>query len=312
MRLRKPPALRYGDTIGIIAPASPIRPEPFELGLQELRALGFQTRFLPDIFMRHRYTAGTVDRRLREFEDIYRDTSVRAVFCARGGYGCGQLLPRLALDELLKTPKIILGSSDITIMLGAIANAGVVAFHGPMVAASMALGSAGYNRELLLDMLVEASTVSFPWDGVSVLRSGSCEGRIAGGCLSLLAASVGTPFEPNTEGAILFLEDIDTKPYQVDRLIGQLKQAGKFEGVAGVVFGEMPGCIQTASQGYTLEEVVIDLLEDYTFPILFGFPAGHTAKPHLTLPIGVDAMIDTEQRVFRLLEPAVERTRIGE
>ena len=147
----------------------------------------------------------------------------------------------------------------------------------------------------------------FPTDGTTVLRKGRGEGRLIGGCLSLVVSTLGTKNEINTEDSILVLEDIDAKPYQIDRMMTHLKQAGKFEDVRGVVFGEMLNCIQHASQGYTLEDVLLELLADYTFPILYGFPTGHTSGPNVIVPFGVRARLDltSSALLFELLESAV-------
>jgi muramoyltetrapeptide carboxypeptidase len=304
--MTKPPALRAGDTIGIIAPASSIKPDLLGQGCRELEALGFKTSFRPDIVSSFRYFSGTLQRRLDEFQEMLRSPDIRAIFCARGGYGSGYLIPHIDRDLLREHPKIICGASDITLVLNLAEKAGLIAFHGPMVATSFRQGTAGYNREVLLDLLMKGSAVRFPLDGTEVLRKGAGEGRLTGGCLSLVTAGLGTKAEIDTRNAILVLEDIDTKPYQIDRMITQLKQAGKFEDVRGVVFGEMLNCQQHAHQGYTLQEVVLDLLAEFDFPILYGYPTGHSVRPNVIVPFGVRArlMLDSAP-AFELLEPAV-------
>jgi len=149
--------------------------------------------------------------------------------------------------------------------------------------------------------------VRFPTDGTSILRSGAGEGRLIGGCLSLVVATLGTKHEIDTQDAILVLEDDSTKPYQIDRMITNLKQAGKLESVRGVVFGEMLNCIQNVDQGYTLQEVIVDLLSEFSFPILYGFPTGHTSRPNVIVPFGVRARLDltSSAPLFELLESAV-------
>jgi muramoyltetrapeptide carboxypeptidase len=206
-----------------------------------------------------------------------------------------------------ENPKIINGASDITLLLNLVERAGVVSFHGPMVATTIRQGSAGYDRELFLDLLKGKAAVRFPADGTVVLRSGRAEGRLTGGCLSLVVSTLGTRHEIDTEDSILVLEDIDAKPYQIDRMITHLRQAGKFAQVRGVVFGEMLNCIQHPNQGYTLEQVLTDLLEEFKFPILFGFPTGHTSRPNVIVPFGVRARLDLTSAapLFELLESAV-------
>ncbi len=303
----KPPALRAGDTIGIVAPASNIKADLLEQGCRELQNLGFKTFYRPDIVSSYRYLAGPRDRRRAEFLEMLRSPDIRAIFCARGGYGSGHLIPDIDPEVILQHPKIINGASDITLLLNLVERAGMVSFHGPMVATSIRQGTAGYDRELLLNLLQGALPVRFPVDGTVVLRSGQSEGRLTGGCLSLVVSTLGTKHEIDTSGSILVLEDIDAKPYQIDRMITHLKQAGKFENVKGVVFGEMLNCMQHPNQGYTLEQVLTELLEDFAFPVLFGFPTGHTSRPNVIVPFGVRARLDLTSSVplFELLESAV-------
>jgi muramoyltetrapeptide carboxypeptidase len=176
-----------------------------------------------------------------------------------------------------------------------------------MVATAIREGVSGYDRTVLLDMLQEKQAVQFPMEGTIILRPGLGEGRLVGGCLSLVVATLGTGHEIDTQDAILFLEDLDTKPYQIDRMITRLNQAGTLEGGRGVVFGEMLNCAQHTHQGYTLQEVLLDLLAQFTFPVLFGFPTGHTSRPNVIVPVGVRARLDLSSSapIFELLESAV-------
>ena len=301
----KPPALRPGDLIGIVAPASNIKTELLEEGCRELEQLGFRTLYRPGITSSYRYFSGTTERRAAEFLEMLRNPEVRAIFCARGGYGSGRIIPYLEPELIRANFKIINGSSDITALLSFLDRSGVVGFHGPMVATAVRQGESGYNRRLLLEML-QGEHSRFPLDETSVLRPGAAEGRLIGGCLSLVVATLGTSYEIDTTDSILVLEDVDTKPYQIDRMLTQLIQAGKFESVRGVVFGEMLNCMQTSNQGYTLQEVILDVLADTTVPILFGFPTGHTTRPNAMVPFGVRARLQLDAKsVFELLEPAV-------
>ena len=303
----KPPALRAGDTIGIVAPASNIKPELLEQGCRELESLGFRTRYRPDIVSSYRYMAGSQERRRAEFLEMLQSDDIRAIFCARGGYGSGHLIPEIDPDLIRRYPKIISGASDITLLLNWIERSGVVSFHGPMVATSIRQGSGGYNRELLLNLIQGAPSIRFPTDGTTILRPGRGEGRLTGGCLSLVVSTLGTRHEIDTKDSILILEDIDAKPFQIDRMITHLKHAGKFESVRGVVFGEMLHCLQHLNQGYTLEQVLADLLGEFAFPVLFGFATGHSSRPNVIVPFGVRARLDltSPAPLFELLESAV-------
>jgi muramoyltetrapeptide carboxypeptidase len=301
----KPPALRHGDLIGVVAPASNIKAEILEEGCRELERLGFRTLYRPGITTSYRYFSGSVERRAAEFLEMVRNPDVRAIFCARGGYGSGRIIPYLEPELIRANPKIVNGSSDITSLLAFLDRSGLVGFHGPMVATGFRLGEAGYDRSVFLDVL-QGKAVRFPLAGTEVLRAGEADGRLTGGCLSLVVSTLGTLYEIDTTDSILVLEDQDTKPYQVDRMLTQLLQAGKFETVRGVIFGEMLNCSQNADQGYSLQDVVMDVLGSTSFPILYGFPTGHTSRPHILAPFGVRARLKLDgENVFELLESAV-------
>jgi muramoyltetrapeptide carboxypeptidase len=303
----KPKALKPGDTIGVVAAASNIKRDLLEQGCRELESLGFKTYCRPDITSTFRYLSGPQERRLGEFLEMLKSPDVHAIFCARGGYGSGHLIPNIDRDLVLANAKIVTGSSDITILLNWIERCGVVSFHGPMVATAIREGQSGYHRETLLDLLQAKGSVRFPTEGSTILRPGIAEGRLIGGCLSLVVATLGTKHEIDTRDSILVLEDLDTKPYQIDRMITHLKHAGKFESVHGVVFGEMLNCSQHPEQGYTLQEVLLDLFKDYKFPILYGFSTGHTSRPNVIVPFGVRARLalTSSAPAFELLESAV-------
>jgi muramoyltetrapeptide carboxypeptidase len=303
----KPPALRAGDTIGIVAPASNIKPDLLEQGCRELESLGFKTCYRPDIVSSYRYLSGPHERRRAEFLEMLQNKDIRAIFCARGGYGSGHLIPDLSVDLIRENPKIVSGASDITLLLNWFERCGVVSFHGPMVATSIRQGSAGYDRDVMMGLLQGSSRLRFPTDNTTILRSGNAEGRLTGGCLSLVVSTLGTSHEIDTTDSILVLEDIDAKPYQIDRMLTHLKQARKFESVRGVVFGEMLQCLQHPNQGYTLEEILLDLLGEFSFPVLFGFATGHTSRPNVIVPFGVRARLDltSPAPLFELQESAV-------
>jgi muramoyltetrapeptide carboxypeptidase len=302
----KPPALRKGDLIGIAAPASNIKLEMLEQGCRELERLGFRTTYRQTIASVHRYFSGTDERRAADFLELLRNPDVRAIFCARGGYGSARILRYIAPELLQTTPKIINGASDITALLSFVDRCGLVGYHGPMVATSFRQGESAYDRKVLLDVL-QGNLARFPIEGTTTLRPGAGQGRLTGGCLSLVVATLGTNYEVDTQDALLVLEDIDAKPYQVDRMLTQLRHAGKFDTLRGVVFGEMLNCIQNANQAYTLEEVLLDVLQGFDFPVLFGFPTGHSVQPNVIVPFGVEArlILDGVNPIFELLEPAV-------
>jgi muramoyltetrapeptide carboxypeptidase len=276
-------------------------------GVRELESMGLEVRHRADIVDVTRFTAGNLERRLAELQAMIDDPEIDAVICARGGYGSRQLLPRLDFSALVTRPKILCGSSDITSLLTAAEGAGFAAFHGPMVATSIRRGAEGYDRDLFRRVLFDAESVVYAMDGVRGLREGFATGPVRGGCLSLLAASIGTPWAIDAGGSILIVEDINCRPYQIDGMLTQLRQSGALDGVRGFVFGEMPGCLQHPGQGYSLEDVIVDALAGIDAPIAFGFPTGHSEKPNVIVPVGVTAELTVDpDPAFRLLEPAVE------
>src|SRR3989442_9474504 len=192
MNLIKPAGLKAGDTIGIVAPASNIKQDLLEQGCRELESLGFKTQFRPDIVSSYRYFSGSRERRLGEFLDMLKNQDIRAIFCARGGYGSGHLIPDIDPELIRRNAKIISGASDITLLLNWVARAGVVSFHGPMVATTIRQGSEGYDRKLLLDLLQGCQAVRFPTDGTTVLRKGRGEGRLIGGFLVVGGVPLGS------------------------------------------------------------------------------------------------------------------------
>jgi muramoyltetrapeptide carboxypeptidase len=303
----KPPALQPGDTVGIIAPASNIKRELLEAGVRRLRDLGYRTSFLPSIFEEDLYFAGSLERRRRELEEMFVRPDVRAVVCARGGYGTNYLLEAIDLERLRSQPKIFVGYSDITTLLTYFADTlGMVTFHGPMVAKDFSHRSGVQvpSWEAALGGSTGWSLEEF--SPLKVLVEGSAEGVLYGGCLSMLVASLGTPYEIRTEGTILFLEDVGVKPYQIDRMLMQLKLAGKLQGVRGMVFGEMLDCRQTNDQPYGLPEVILRVVGDLGVPVAWGLRSGHVSEENLTLPIGVRAALEAspERVSLRILEAA--------
>jgi muramoyltetrapeptide carboxypeptidase len=311
----KPPALQPGDTIGIIAPASNIKRELLEAGCDALRRLGYKPFYFDSVLEKDLYFAGSIDRRARELEEMFARDDIRAIVCARGGYGANYLLESLSLDNIRAHPKIFVGYSDITSLLTHIADSvGLVTFHGPMVTKDFAQED-GVDSASWESALSGTSTweVNFgPDSGAKTLQPGSAEGMIYGGCLSLLVASLGTPYEIHTAGTILFVEDRAEKPYQIDRMLMQLKLAGKLDDVRGIVFGEMLDCTQKKDQGYTLEEVILRVIGDLGLPVAYGLRSGHVSRRNITLPLGVRAALDLsgDEGSLRILESATSRAEI--
>jgi len=305
----KPPALRPGDTVGIVAPASNIKRAELDAGRAALQRAGYCPFYFDSILDQDLYFAGSVGRRAQELEEMFVRDEVRAIVSARGGYGANYLLEKLDLVKIQAHPKIFVGYSDITSLLTYFADAGgFVTFHGPMAAKD-------WTHENGVDFESWRAALSSAAPGdvalgreVSGLADGEAVGILYGGCLSILVASLGTSYEIKTQETILFLEDVAAKPYQIDRMLMQLKLAGKLEGVRGIIFGEMLDCTQTASQDYTLQEVVARIVGKLGVPVAYGLRSGHVTSGNITLPFGVQARLTVRggQVGLKILEPAVQ------
>jgi muramoyltetrapeptide carboxypeptidase len=293
MSLRQRPTIlpdlpKPGDTIGVVAPASNIIVEALERGCDYLRRLGFKVFFHDSIRERQTYFAGSHERRVWELHQMFEKRFVKAIICARGGYGSNYLLPLLNLDLIRANPKMLMGYSDNTSILTYIHDqTGLVTYHGPMVTKDFADAETAIDFTSPLDARVEGQQI----------KAGQAKGKLYGGCLSMLAASLGTPYEITTRDTVLFVEDIATKPFQIDRMLMQLKFAGKLEHVRGIIFGEMADCVQPGGQDYTLQQVVSEVLKDFKGPIGFGLRSGHLSdysKPGVTLALGSEVELNVQ------------------
>jgi muramoyltetrapeptide carboxypeptidase len=305
----RPPALRQGDKVALIAPASSFSREGFLAGCERLRQMGYEPVYSESIFDRDIYFAGTAERRTRELKEYWQREDIRALICVRGGYGSNYLPEQLDFDLIAKQPKILMGCSDITTLLTAIHDhTGLVTFHGPMVAKDLASGS--FDFLSWNNSLGGAAEWDVPTEGVEILRTGAARARLYGGCLSMLVASLRTPFEIQTQDTILFIEDIAEKPYRIDRMLMQLRLAGKLERVRGFVFGEMLDCLPPVGESYTLQQVIMRVLAGYNVPVVFGLKSGHVTGNNITLPIGMQAELAAEGPAVQLkiLEPATEKS----
>jgi muramoyltetrapeptide carboxypeptidase len=290
-----PPALRAGDTIGVIAPAGPITAEALTVGLAALERRGYRPVHLPTILDRDLYFAGSVQRRLDELHRMFADPEVKGVVCFRGGYGANYLLPHLDLELIRSHPKFFCGCSDVTTLLTYFCDrAGLVVFHGPMLqrdAQPDGVDEESWHAAISGEPYVRDFT-----EQVQVLVAGHAEGALYGGCLSLLCASLGTPYEIQTRGTILFIEDVAEPAFRIDRMLRHLKLAGKLDDVRGIIFGEMLDCARGAV-GYSLQEVVLRVVRDLGVPVVYGLPSGHVTRKNITIPLGVAAQLDAGAKV---------------
>ena len=300
--LIRPPALREGDCIGLAAPASPIKREPFFEGVEILQSLGFRVHYTPRIFDAKRYLAGSDSDRATELHDFFIHPDIKAIFCCRGGYGSQRLIPHLNPEIITAHPKIFLGYSDVTsLLLYFYSRCHLVTFHGPAVAGDLHRGTEDDVLRQLKGVLsgdeVAMQAPAHHPTSLTVIRPGEAAGRLIGGCLSLFVCSIGTPFQPDLYDTILFLEDRNERFYAIDRMLTYLKLCGTFAGVRGVIFGHIEPMSADRDHPYGVVDVIADVLGDLNIPILYGFPAGHGPQP-LTLPFGVEAVIRENRLVL--------------
>lgn len=298
--MRKAAPLRPGDLIAITAPAAAVEVAAVEAGARLLERAGFRVRIGATVGRQAGYLAGPDAERLGELHGLFADRGVRAIIAARGGYGSGRLLPGFDVEAARRQPKLVVGYSDVTFLLiELLQRANLVVFHGPMVA-DFAANPTG--AEALIRMLSGDRTA---WNlrAREIVQPGTGEGVLVGGCLSILVAGLGTPHAVETKGRLLFLEDVNEKPFRVDRMLTQLRQAGKLDGVAGVLFGDMTGCGH-AGDAVTVRDVIREAFAGARYPVVFGLPTGHGGGT-ATLPLGVRARLAGE-RLHLLESPFAE------
>ena len=307
--LAKPRALVHGSPVRIVSPASGVEEVKLRRGLAELERLGLRPSFSDSVLAREGYFAGSPESRARDLASALTESDTRAVIASRGGYGCVYLLD--ALDRLdPMRPKALVGFSDLTVLLSlAWHRWSWVTFYGPMVAAGFDSGAGkpdGYDeRSFRLALETASGGWEVPLDAEPLVE-GAGEGRIVGGCLTLVRSLIGTEWEPDTDGAILLLEDCNMKPYQVDRALMHLKLAGKFDGVRAFLLGDFPGCEPALRGEPGVRDVLLRLLAPYGVPVVWAAPVGHTRRPMLTIPLGVRARLESRGSCrLEILESAV-------
>jgi muramoyltetrapeptide carboxypeptidase len=271
---------------------------------------GWQVEISPAALQRQGDFAGTPESRATALKEMWERADVNAILCARGGYGANYVLPLLDFEAMRASPKVFVGYSDNTSLLLALDRAGIVGFHGPMVASDFASGRV-HEASFLAALRGEVLDLSFRAGSTPVHSSstdlkvqpvllGEAHAPLTGGCLSVVVSSLGTPWEIDSSGKILFLEDVNEKPYRIDRMLMQLLLAGKFDGVRGIIFGGMLGCSPASAQDETLPQMIRRILGGLGIPIVFGFPSGHVESGNVTLPFGVPALLESCEEGIRL------------
>ena len=294
----RPPGLKSGQTILIVAPAGPPDPDILDQGVRFFKEAGFRVRFGEHLFSRHGCFAGDDSQRISDFNQALNDPDVRCILCARGGYGTARILDQLDYDAVDRDPKIIIGYSDITALLAAFqTKTGLVTFHGPMPGTRSVMSSWSFRN--LLNQITTPS-IPFSWPAAPTfpkiisLKPGISEGRVFGGCLSILTTLTGTRFLPDLTDTILFIEEVGEAPYMIDRSLTHLRNAGWFEQIKGILFGQFTACTPRGKDqepSLSIDEIIEEIFRDYTIPIVMNIPAGHGTST-FTIPMGLSVRIE--------------------
>jgi muramoyltetrapeptide carboxypeptidase len=302
-------AIPAGAAISVVAPASFARQERIDNGAKAVQAAGFAPHFADNALARGPlFFAGPPEDRIADLHAAFANPNTQMIMALRGGYGSNYLLDSLDLDLIRRHPKAFFAYSDLTgIQLHLLDRLGIPVFHGPMLAADFYLEDGVHLPSFAASLAGEPYGVGAA-EGLRALRRGAAHGTLYGGCLSILVSLLGTPYEPQTEGKLLFLEDVGAKPYQIDRMLWQLRHAGKFDGVQGIVFGEMLDCASPGADPNLLEHAILNALDGIDVPIAFGLRSGHVSRQNVTLLFGVQAELQVaDETELRVVEPAVTK-----
>lgn len=307
--LKQLAAVPEGAGVSVVAPASFARQDRIDDGMKALQAAGFAPRFAQHATARGPlFFAGTPEQRIADLHTAFADPETHVVMALRGGYGSNYLLDKLDLDLIRQHAKPFFAYSDLTgVQLALLDRLGLPVFHGPMLAADFYLEDGVHLPSFTASLVGEPYSLGAA-EGLRVLRPGTARGTLYGGCLSILVSLLGTAWEPQTEGKLLFLEDVGAKPYQINRMLWQMRTAGKLEGVRGIVFGEMLDCASPGADPELLEHAILHALEGLDVPMAFGLRSGHVSRQNVTLLFGVEAELTAgDETGLTLVQPAVAR-----
>lgn len=295
-----PKLLKKGDCIGIIAPASPTTDEKVLKSKEKMKELGFEVKLGESCYGKYGYLSGPDELRAKDLNSMFKSKDIKGIMCIRGGYGTPRILDKIDYEAIKNNPKVFIGYSDITaihIALNQICN--LITFHGPMASTDMLEDFDEFTKKSLFDCIVKGvsiKSIENPKDHkIEKLVGGCSEGQLVGGNLSLIAATMGTSYEIDTRGKILFMEDIDEEPYNIDRMLTQLALAGKLEEAAGFILGDWKNCNgKTEQPSLTLLEIFNDLIGPMNKPTIYNIRAGH-CNPMITLPLGKKVLLDADK-----------------
>lgn len=306
----KPKGLVLGDTVGIIAPASPDTRENVEKSNKKLTQMGFKVKMGKSCYEKYGYLSGPDILRADDINSMFRDTEIDGIICLRGGYGTLRILDLLDYQVIRNNPKVFVGYSDITALhIGINQISNVVTFHGPMVSSDMVECFDSFSKESLYNFILkdrfDTGIIKNPiGEGIETINGGIVEGPIIGGNLSLIVSTLGTPYEIDLKGKILFLEEIGEEPYRIDRMFNQLRLSGKLEEAKGIILGDFKNCSSDDSRkdnSLTLEQIIEDIIKPVGIPSISNLKAGH-CKPMVTLPFGVQARLDGNNGELTIIE----------
>lgn len=294
----KPERLKKGDTVAVIAPASPPNKENLKRGLQFIEELGLQYKLGKSLYAEYGYLAGNDEERLTDLHEMFLDDEVKGIICAGGGYGTARIASAIDYEMIKNHPKVFWGYSDITFLHTSIRQqTGLVTFHGPMLASDIGKEGANQISKDTFLQLFSPTDLNYSLSPIEEMVPGTAEGPLAGGNLSLLSSSMGTQFEINTKGKILLIEDINEEPRAVDRMLNQLYMAGKLQEAAGILVGDFNNCVPERELSLTLKEVLDHYIKLADRPALKGFKMGH-CSPHIAVPFGTEARMNTQDKTL--------------
>ena len=307
----KPPALKSNATIGILSPSSWMNESDLKLAITVFEEKGYHLVLGKSVFLKNHTFAGTPEQRANDINNMFANPDIGAIICTRGGYGANRVLPLIDYDLIKANPKIFMGYSDVTAFLTSITQkTGLVTFHGPMLS-SFKKGMVDYNFDLIEKTLFgyESITIQSPRElQCRVLKSGKAEGPLWGGNMCLLINRLGTPDQLNTDGTILFIEDIGEYLYAIDRMMVHMKKAGMFDNIKGLIIGELVDMKDYDEPfGKSTDEIVMDVCGDLEIPIISNFPCGH-GMYHATMPISIPVRLDSDSQspTLTILESPVK------
>lgn len=313
----KPPRLKVGDKLAIVAPGSYISEEELQDSIKNLNQLGFETTYSDKVLLQHGYFAGSDKDRAEDLMEKFKDKSVKGIVCARGGYGCARILPLLDYDVIRSNPKVLIGYSDITALLyGIYQKAGLITFHGPVGTSTFNDYSVdNFKRVLMYPERTELFTNSTSGEdpniyGVTTIVKGKRKGRLVGGNLSIMVSLIGTEYDVDYSDKIIFIEEVGEEPYRIDRMLTQLIETGKIKYASGIMMGVFKNCEvkendPSYGKSFSLMEVLQDRLGKLKIPVVYGMSFGHVTDK-FTIPFGVLAELDSVNQTFTLLEKAVK------